>query len=163
MIYHGKKLNYKTRINLADKRIKANKIIDLVSDYLGVNARERNRIDSVAMARQLSVYFIRKNIQITYREIGLLFLTKRGTPLTHDTIIHARKKIEGLIEFDKEVIKWVNDLKDEAKAISELSKEELFKYKKIEEIKNKLFNIPSDDFIDTIDLINNNIEHYTNG
>jgi hypothetical protein len=67
-------------------------------------------------------------------EIGKLFLSKYNAYLSHCSDLQSKNKIADLLEFDKEIDKWVNDLKHDAKLISKLSALDVFKYKEKSEI-----------------------------
>jgi hypothetical protein len=54
--------------------------------------------------RQVCMYMIRKTLKIGFTKIGIEFNKD------HATIIHAVKKIEGFLEYDKELQKEINDL-----------------------------------------------------
>jgi len=125
----------KKRLNLDEKIYKSNKIIDLVNDYFNLDCRIAKRNREIINPRQIAIYLINKNIFISTKETGKLFLSNTNNYLDHATILHAKNKIKGYLDVrDKEVIRFINDLKDDCKLISKLNGLDLLRYKEKVEI-----------------------------
>jgi hypothetical protein len=131
-------MKIKKRLNLTQKIKKSNIIIDLVNDYFSVNSKKENRKGYIVLPRQIAMYLIKKNIDISYEEIGKLFKTKNKDKLDHATVMHACRKISNLIPFDKEIEIYIDDLKDNAKAIGSYNEIDLKIHLKKLEILNNL-------------------------
>lgn len=123
------------RLNLEEKIGKSNAIIDLVNKYFDIDCRVKNRFKDVINSRHIAIYLIHKNISMSYKEIGKLFLSKSDKPLAHCTIMHAKDKVKDYLDIkDIEVSKSVNELKEDARLISKFSHLELLKYKEKQSI-----------------------------
>lgn len=144
---------YKIRLNIDQKIHKSNKIIQLVNDYFGVNSTLGNRKSEIVLPRQIAIYLIRQNIVISYNEIGRLFFNKKGGNLNHSTMIFANNKIQSLLDFDKEIQRYVNDLKEDAKNIANLTDLEFIKLT----IKDDILDILKDADVEFLDKIKKNI------
>ncbi len=73
-------------------KVSVNQILKEVSAMFGISMeelRERKRTKELAMARQISMYLIRKHLKKSLKEIALIFSKK-----DHTTVIHAIEKIE---------------------------------------------------------------------
>lgn len=70
------------------------------SNYLDIISRRHEFVK----VRQVCMYMIRKTFKIGYQRIGIEFNKD------HATIIHAVKKVEGFLCYDKELQKEITDL-----------------------------------------------------
>jgi len=71
-----------------------------------------NRKQEIIRAKQFSMYFIKKCFpKLTLTNIGLLFSSNFKKGMDHSSVIHAVRKIEGLVEFDNEYAMFEADLK----------------------------------------------------
>jgi hypothetical protein len=130
-------MNVKKRLNLTQKKRKSNLIITLVNNYFNLNLKENNRKKDIVLARQISMYFIKENIDISYYEIGRLFKNTNRKEYDHATVMHAHKKITGLIPLDKEIKSYIDDLKESAEIIGSYNDEDLkVHFKKLEIFKS---------------------------
>tara|TARA_Y100001973_G_C5055580_1_gene260008 strand:+ start:115 stop:567 length:453 start_codon:yes stop_codon:yes gene_type:complete len=106
------------------------KIINLVCDYYRVNVddviQSRNRLGEVIMAKYMSIYFI----SIDYPELHDLYISKMFN-CHRTTVLHGKKKISELIEFDKVVI---NETRELRKIINKLYDVTLVKYRHTESV-----------------------------
>jgi hypothetical protein len=127
-------------LTLPEKKIKANKIINLVNNYFNTECKEEHRRKSTIIPRQMAMYYIRTYLDLTANETGKFFPSKRAKSghKDHATVLHAQRTIGDLIEFDFEIKDFHKDLNDHCKNISELSNEDLLTYDFIEDISNKL-------------------------
>jgi len=131
---------------------KAKQIIDYIDDYFNVKCDQLGRKSYVVIPRQMAMYYIRKHIQLSFREIGEFFLNEEGNPKTHATVLHACKTIENLIEVDVDIRSFDADLKDHCQAISRLNEFDMEKYNLERQINNYLIDLSLDDV--------KNIENY---
>ena len=67
----------------------AYKIIDIVNEYFGVKCNVKSRKIPVIIPRQISQYFIKKNLKLPYQVIATMFNLK-----DHATIMSSCKKID---------------------------------------------------------------------
>ena len=133
---------------------KAKEIISLINDYFNVNCNQLGRKSNIIIPRQMAMYYIRKNIEISYQEIGKLFKTNGNKGKNHATIIHACRTIENLIEFDSEIKTYNKDLSERCKRISKLDKFDLDKYNLIKDINIILNDLDIDTLTKVEDYLN---------
>ena len=133
---------------------KAKEIISLINDYFNVNCNQLGRKSNIIIPRQMAMYYIRKNIEISYQEIGKLFKTNGNKGKNHATIIHACRTIENLIEFDSEIKTYNKDLSERCKRISKLDKFDLDKYNLIKDISIILNDLDIDTLTKVEDYLN---------
>ena len=126
------------QLNIKKRKEKAKEIINYINDYFGVNCLELTRKKTIVLPRQMAMYYIYKNIDLSLNAIGQLFPSnfKNQTHKDHATVIHAKKTIENLIEVDKEIQMFDNDLRKTCKLISKLDEKELKKHLLIKELNN---------------------------
>ena len=142
-------MKLKKRLNLKEKREKIKQIINLVNDYFSVECNIANRKRGVILPRQIAIYLITENIVIGTAEIGKMFKGRSNKHLGHATIIHNRDKIKDYLSInDKDITRHVNELKDDAKLISEMNTEDLTKHKLRIEINEKLKSFDLQTLID---------------
>lgn len=95
--------NQKKTINIAH-------IQDVVCDYFGIYKEQllsKTRKREIALPRQLVMYFSKEYTTATYARIGEEMGGK-----DHTTVMHACKTIKDYAKVDKEVKKFVKDLKE---------------------------------------------------
>jgi len=100
---------------MIDKYVKSNAkeismeyIQKVVSDYFGfppegITANSRKR--EIVLARQMSMYFAKKYTKLPYTTIGTHFGNR-----DHATVLYACRSIENLIDIDKKVKLYVEDI-----------------------------------------------------
>lgn len=128
---------------------KAYYIINIVNKYFDVDCNQAGRKSYVVIPRQMAMYYIRKNIKLSFYQIGKLFKGK-----THATVIHAYRTMENLIEVDSEIKGYDKDLSKRCSDLSKLNNDDIDKYILIDTISNRLNSLD----IDTL----NNVEKYLN-
>ena len=133
---------------------KAKEIISLINNYFNVNCNQLGRKSNIIIPRQMAMYYIRKNIEISYQEIGKLFKTNGNKGKNHATIIHACRTIENLIEFDSEIKTYNKDLSERCKRISKLDEFDLDKYNLIKDINIILNDLDIDTLTKVEDYLN---------
>jgi chromosomal replication initiator protein len=65
----------------------------------------KSRLKEICEARQLSIYFIRKNTELPLKEIGKLFNRD------HATVMHSIQSIENQLSYNKKIGLEINRLK----------------------------------------------------
>lgn len=123
---------------------KANQIISYIDDYFNVKCNQLGRKSYLVIPRQMSMYYIRKYVNLSFREIGELFLNNDGKGKNHATVLHACKTIENLIEVDSEIMTFHNDLEDVCLNISKLNEFDIQKYNNIKQINKYLDDLSAD-------------------
>ena len=115
---------------IESKGIKAEAIINLINKYFNLDCRDLDRESNKVVARQMAMYYIKKEIKLSYNKIGMLFPSKDSAAgfKGHVTVRHSVKTIEDLIEVDAETRNYANDLAEEVRLISRLSVEEIPSY-----------------------------------
>lgn len=114
---------------------KAKLIIKLVNDYFKSNCQKDERYKFTVIPRQIAQYLIRENTSLILMDIGELF--NRG----HETVLYSVNKIRDILPFDKQINKFVEDLKKDAQIIGEFGDVSLEEYNKREDIFNSLINL----------------------
>jgi hypothetical protein len=87
-----------------DKAI-ANSIIEIVNKYFDIQQETKCRKIGVMLPRQISQYFIRKKLKLSYKAIANMFNLKQ-----HGTIMSNVDKIEGFSVNDREVSLYVKEI-----------------------------------------------------
>ena len=124
---------------------KANQIISYVDEYFNIKCNQLGRKSYVVIPRQMAMYYIRKHIDLSFREIGDLFpINDCGKGKNHATVLHACKTIENLIEVDLDVKSFDSDLRGDCKAISKMNEFDIEKYNNIKQINKCLNNLSVD-------------------
>lgn len=85
-------------------------ILKTVANYFSlsvVDIKMPNRTKGIVLPRQIAIYLVRKQTQLSLTDIGKHFDGK-----DHTTILHACRKIEVTIAKDKEVRKAIEDIKN---------------------------------------------------
>lgn len=118
---------------------KAYYIINIVNRYFDVDCNQAGRKSYVLIPRQMAMYYIRKNIKLSFYQIGKLFEGKN-----HATVIHACKTITNLIEVDSEIKVYDKDLSDKCADLCKLNNDDLDKYRLIDTINNRLSSLDID-------------------
>ena len=85
--------------------INANKIIEIVSDYFDVDAKSTSRKLKFILPRQISQYFIRRKLELSYQLIAYIFKVRQ-----HGTISNNVTKVENFSFTDPEVSFYVKEL-----------------------------------------------------
>ena len=120
--------------------IRINNIINTIDSYFGVKCQNPIRNTEIVIPRQMAMYYIRKNFNIPFREIGLYFPSVKSVSgfKDHSSVLYACSTIEGYLTCDKEIIKYDEDLKDNVKKLSEMSLLDFKKYEKTKTIIEQL-------------------------
>lgn len=118
---------------------KAYYIINIVNKYFDVDCNQAGRKSYVLIPRQMAMYYIRKNIKLSFYQIGKLFKGK-----THATVIHAYRTMENLIEVDSEIKGYDKDLSKRCSDLSKLNNDDIDKYILIDTISNRLNSLDID-------------------
>ena len=93
-----------------DKTISISLIQDVVCDYFGIHKEQllsKTRKREIALPRQLAMYFSKEYTNATYAKIG----NEMGGK-DHTTVMHAYNTIKDFSKIDKEVKKYIKDLKE---------------------------------------------------
>jgi hypothetical protein len=83
----------------------ANKIIAIVDNYFMVSSVVKSRRLRVMLPKQISQYFIRRNLKMPYQVIANIYSLK-----CHASVLHNFKKIDFDIINDPYVSNYVNDI-----------------------------------------------------
>ena len=83
----------------------ANNIIEVVNNYFNIEQETKCRKLGVMIPRQISQYFIRKKLNLTYQAIANIFKLKQ-----HGTIISNIEKIDYFSVKDIEISFYVKEL-----------------------------------------------------
>ena len=125
---------------IESKGIKAEAIINLINKYFNLDCRDLDRESNKVVARQMAMYYIKKEIKLSYNKIGMLFPSKDSAAgfKGHVTVRHSVKTIEDLIEVDYQTKAYDKDLAEEVKLIAILDLNEITQYKIRADIFEKL-------------------------
>jgi chromosomal replication initiation ATPase DnaA len=125
---------------IESKGIKAEAIINTVNKYFNLDCRELGRPTEIVVARQMAMYYIRKEIKLSHGKIGKLFPSEDSASgfKGHATVIYSCKTISDLIEVDAETRKYDNDLSEDIELIAKLDLNEITQYKIRADIFEKL-------------------------
>jgi len=91
-------------------------IIRNISEFYEISSedlKQKGRKKEVATARQIAMYFMRKELNMPYTGIGRCFGGR-----DHTTALHAFEKIKKLIEQDEKIKKDIHHLKEKLYSIS---------------------------------------------
>ena len=115
---------------IESKIYRAEAIINLINKYFNLNCRDLDRNGGKVIARQMAMYYIKKEIKLSYAKVGMLFPSRDSAAgfKGHDTVLYAFRTVEGLVEVDKETKEYNKDLIEEVKLISRLSIEDIPEY-----------------------------------
>ncbi len=108
------KENYSTRQNKI--KLKPQKVLKKICDHFEIKQNDLKgsaRNKEIVYPRHLAMYLLKENLDLSYVEIGKWFSNR-----DHTSVMHAKNKIEELLENDEEVIQDYNDLKAELIKIS---------------------------------------------
>ncbi len=89
--------------------LKPEKIIKTVADFYHLNLNEikgQRRLKEYVFPRQIAIYLLRKELNLTYQEIGRLFGGK-----DHSTVIHSERKITELLASQPQLQETLTQLK----------------------------------------------------
>ena len=92
------------------KIINISHIQEIVCDYFGIRKEQllsKTRKREIALPRQLAMYFSKEYTSATYARIGHEMGGK-----DHSTVMHAHKTIKDYSEMDKDVKKYIKELKE---------------------------------------------------
>lgn len=92
------------------KGVRFQDIIETVAQYYGINAKDlivKGRKKEVAYARQIAMYLIRTELDLSYPAIGSQFGGR-----DHTTALHSYEKINREIESDEKIKEDVSTLKE---------------------------------------------------
>jgi len=84
-------------------------IIKEVAKYFGLTVEQvlaKGRLRENAMARFIAMFFIRKYCKLSWVKIGEYFLKD------HATVIHGVRQVRNLLQFDKELQRDIEQLKE---------------------------------------------------
>ena len=150
----------KQKVKMSDKEKfkKAELIIDYINDYYFLDIKQTNRKGTVAIARQLAFYYIRKNLKLSLPKIGMLFPSKKSrlSHLDHTTVLYGINKMEFWIENDPEFININNKIKDDIELISKFTEKEIKKHLLIKDINTKFETLN----LDNLGRINTYLNKY---
>jgi hypothetical protein len=140
------------------KEIKAEAIIKLINNYFNLDCRDLDRESNKVVARQMAMYYIKKEIKLSYNKIGMLFPSKDSASgfKGHVTVRHSVKTIEDLIEVDAQTRSYDIDLSEESKLIAILNLNEITQYKIRTDIFEKLKQLSESQLND----VNLNLDAY---
>lgn len=96
--------------NNQKKTINISSIMEVVCEYFGVHKEQllsKTRKREIALPRQLVMYFAKELTSATYARIG----DEMGGK-DHTTVMHAHKTVTNQAKVDKEMKKYIKDLKD---------------------------------------------------
>lgn len=124
------------KFNEYSQEFKIKNVIHNINDYFDVDIQDPTRKREIVLPRQLAMYYIRKNFNISTTKIGMFFPSKSSKSKfkDHASVLHADKTIKGYLEYDKEVQGYDKDLSDKIKKLSTLSLEEAKKEIKKDQI-----------------------------
>lgn len=108
------------------KNFRINNVINNINEYFDVDTQNPVRKLEILIPRQMAMYYIRKNFKITSEKIGRYFPSERSKSgfKDHASVLYACSKVEGYLEYDKEIQGYDKDLKDKIKRLSTLSLDE---------------------------------------
>lgn len=92
------------------KIITTEQVIKTIAVFYNINEgclSEKTRQKEIVKPRQMAMYFLRKDLNISYPSIGRKFGQK-----DHTTVIYAYKKINETIKTDKKLEQEVNNIRD---------------------------------------------------
>lgn len=98
---------------IADNKKKTINVVhiqEIVCDYFGIRKEQllsKARKREIALPRQLSMYFSKEYTSATYAKIG-----NETGGRDHTTVMHACKTVKNHLEVDKEIKKYVKELKE---------------------------------------------------
>lgn len=90
-------------------QVSPQEIVALVARYFEISAEQLaspSRKREIVQARQLAMYLVRNELDVSYANIGDLFGGR-----DHATVMHSVEKVEGLLEKDDDVQSTVADLR----------------------------------------------------
>ncbi|PIE50020.1 MAG: chromosomal replication initiator protein DnaA [Flavobacteriales bacterium] len=99
--------------NSKKKKIDIEYIQEVVCDYFGVERAQllsKTRKRDIALPRQLAMFFAKEYTNATYAKIG-----KEMGGKDHSTVMYACNSIKNFLEMDKEIKKYVKDLRAKIK------------------------------------------------
>jgi hypothetical protein len=129
-----------------DNKIEASKlIIKLINEELSVDLTIPTRKRQVVVARQIAMYFIYRNLNISMQDVGTIFINKKGEPYGHATVLHAIKQIEGLSKFDRGVKNTILKLKDRVLDIAKQEVKDIEQINLLNTLRIKLKNLSFDE------------------
>ena len=83
----------------------ANNIIEIVNNYFNVNQDTKCRKINVMIPKQISQYFMRKKLKLSYQVIASMFNLKQ-----HGTVMSNIEKMEGFSTNDREISFYIKEL-----------------------------------------------------
>tara|TARA_R110000803_G_C11732671_1_gene289882 strand:+ start:38 stop:475 length:438 start_codon:yes stop_codon:yes gene_type:complete len=83
----------------------ANNIIEIVNNYFNVNQDTKCRKINVMIPKQISQYFMRKKLKLSYQVIASMFNLKQ-----HGTVMSNIEKMEGFSTHDREISFYIKEL-----------------------------------------------------
>lgn len=144
--------------NLELNQQKANRIIDMINNHFNIDCRIATRSREYLNPRHISIYLIRKNIDMSTKQIGKLFFSRFNNHLDHATIIHATNKIQDYIDVkDRIITKYIKLFEKDAKLISQYSAKELKLFKIKELILKDLIQMNEKELNDVLKYTNEKV------
>ena len=143
---------------IESKEIKAKAIINLIDKYFNLNCKDFDRLGNNVIARQMAMYYIRKEIKMHFNKIGKLFPSKDSASgyKGHDTVLYSCRTISDLIEVDYQTKEYHKDLGKEVELIAKLNLNEITQYKIRSNIFEKLKQLSESQLND----VNLNLDNY---
>ena len=89
---------------------KCEEIIQLVNYFYKVDCTINTRLRIVSTPRQIAMYLMYNNLNVTTYDIGRLFKGAGNKYKNHATVLYAKKKVKDLIVFDKNIREDVKEL-----------------------------------------------------
>ncbi len=93
----------------AESEVSEKKIINIVAEYYNLTQNQilgNSHIKQIALARHISMYLIRSELDVSFTKIGQLFGNK-----DHSTVMSGVNKVENLLKTDEQMRKVITELK----------------------------------------------------
>ncbi len=117
---------------------KCEEIIQLVNYFYKVDCTINTRLRIVSTPRQIAMYLMYNNLNVTTYDIGRLFKGAENKCKNHATVLYAKKKVKDLIVFDKNIREDVKELQKSVYNIVGFKDLELEKNKILRELNDLL-------------------------
>lgn len=93
----------------AESEVSEKKIINIVAEYYNLTQSQilgNSHIKQITLARHISMYLIRSELDVSFTKIGQLFGNK-----DHSTVMSGVNKVENLLKTDEQMRKVITELK----------------------------------------------------
>jgi chromosomal replication initiator protein len=93
----------------AESEVSEKKIINIVAEYYNLTQNQilgNSHIKQITLARHISMYLIRSELDVSFTKIGQLFGNK-----DHSTVMSGVNKVENLLKTDEQMRKVITELK----------------------------------------------------